>query len=501
MSARDWYATIFSAVSSAITRWLKTVRAAVFAAGHNHPDPSAVMSTMPVWMGEVDTILEALTKVQEAAWADQSGNPAISVNAFMLSQLALTKNLLVRLPDEVYNRIFAEITQGQQAGESAEQIADRVDAALIFTGSEWWANRAKVITRTETNRAWQSGTLAAAQYYEPPMGRGWVKEWNTDMDGNERPSHRRANGQVRRLTDTFTVGGANLTYPLDPAGPADQVINCVVGDTRIQAVGLGSAYRYWNDKPLVRIATADGLTLSVSRNHPVLTVQGWVPACEIEQGDNLIRTAGVGGLAGTEPDVEAKPVKAEQIFDALEKSGRRHRVSGLDVNFHGDLIDGNVDIVFADRLLSFGVDATLGEHVYQLLLACSDASAASGSPLFECAVRALDTPSRIVSFADLKNALLGAHPGPLESFGLAGISGCDADQAKPATDCDSVDAEVFAQLVDRASRLVSIDKVIDVDLNYLHHGYLYTFETVSGVYMANAVASHNCRCDMIIREA
>lgn len=227
MPARDWYTDIFSAVSFAISRWLEMVRAAVFSAGRTHPDPSAVMSTMPVWTEQVDGLLEDLMDVQEAAWAEQSGNPAVSVNSFMLSQLALTRNLLVRLPDEVYQRVFADIVEGQQAGESADQIADRIDATLLFTSGEWWPNRARVITRTETNRAWQSGTIAAAMYYEPPTGRGWVKEWKAELLSTTRPSHRRADGQVRRLTDTFTVGGANLMYPLDPSAPADEVVNCL----------------------------------------------------------------------------------------------------------------------------------------------------------------------------------------------------------------------------------------------------------------------------------
>jgi hypothetical protein len=83
-----------------------------------------------------------------------------------------------------------------------------------------------VITRTETNRAWNAGVLAAAQYYEPPTGPGWVKVWDTDVDGHERTEHKKAEGQSRGLTDTFQVGGEDLRFPGDPAGSAWNVINC-----------------------------------------------------------------------------------------------------------------------------------------------------------------------------------------------------------------------------------------------------------------------------------
>jgi hypothetical protein len=138
----------------------------------------------------------------------------------------LTENLLKRIPEETYQRIFAELVEGQQAGETIDQIAARIDRVLTFTGSEWWPNRAKTIAQTEIHRAWQNGILAAALYYEPPTGPGWSKTWHTEMDGKERASHKRANGQKRKLADKFQVGGNDLMYPGDPTAPADEVINC-----------------------------------------------------------------------------------------------------------------------------------------------------------------------------------------------------------------------------------------------------------------------------------
>lgn len=226
MTFRDEEPGILAKITRYITEWLASVRAAVFSAGRTMPDPTGVNATRGVWVSQVDRFIDDLEEVARTAWTTTMDEPYISTNSFIQAQLAITRNLLVRLPDDVYNRIFAQISEGQAAGESTEQIADRVDMVLTFTGSEWWPNRARVIASTETHRAWMSGVLAAAQYYEPAGGRGWVKEWVSKEDSDTRPAHRRADGQTRTLRDTFTVGGESLMYPGDASGYAWNVINC-----------------------------------------------------------------------------------------------------------------------------------------------------------------------------------------------------------------------------------------------------------------------------------
>lgn len=226
MSESSRLSGFLSRVIAAVTRWLDVVRRAVFSPGRLYPDPSAVLATSPQWTTEVNQLLVYLDETAGEAWEAQSGREYVSTNSFVRAQLAMTENLLVRIPDDVYNRVFAAIADGQTNGDSREQIAEAVDRVLIYAGSDWWENRAQTIANTEVHRAWQAGTLAAAQYFQPATGPSWVKEWKTDLDGRERASHRRADGQVRRLSEPFQVGGSMLMYPGDAAGPADEVINC-----------------------------------------------------------------------------------------------------------------------------------------------------------------------------------------------------------------------------------------------------------------------------------
>lgn len=50
--------------------------------------------------------------------------------------------------------------------------------------------------------------------------------WTTMRDGDVRPTHRAADGQVRTVGDKFDVGGAALRFPADPEGPLDEVLGC-----------------------------------------------------------------------------------------------------------------------------------------------------------------------------------------------------------------------------------------------------------------------------------
>jgi uncharacterized protein with gpF-like domain len=152
--------------------------------------------------------------------------PPVSRHAFVMSQLAQTQNFLVRIPDDTYNLVFAEIADATNSGESVERIAQRVDSVLSYTGSENWPARARTIAQTETTRAYGAGTLAAGMEQSRVTGRLLRKRWDTERDERVRISHREVDGQVRELGYPFYVDGFPLMFPGDPMGPPETVINC-----------------------------------------------------------------------------------------------------------------------------------------------------------------------------------------------------------------------------------------------------------------------------------
>ena len=222
-------ATFTALVLAALTRWLRRVRDVVLAPWRlfrSQPDPTGMYSTQPQWNEEVDTLVEQLQEVARRAWEAATDAPFVSTDSFIQAQLAQTRNLLVRIPDEVYNLIFAEISDGVNAGEDIRQIAERIDNVLNTTASERWPNRARLIAVTEVNRAGNAGALAAGFQNQRIEGTPLFKRWLDSSDRRVRPTHRKADGQQVPLEQPFIVGGFPLMFPGDPTGPPEEVIGC-----------------------------------------------------------------------------------------------------------------------------------------------------------------------------------------------------------------------------------------------------------------------------------
>ena len=136
-------------------------------------------------------------------------------------------NRLVRIPDEIYALIVAEVEQGIQAGDDIPTVTQRIDEVLSVSGSERWRNRARTVARTETMAAVNGGALRAAAL--DAEARGDVapfKQWLSTDDQRTRPTHVEADMQRTLASEPFVVGGARLMFPGDPQGPAAEVINC-----------------------------------------------------------------------------------------------------------------------------------------------------------------------------------------------------------------------------------------------------------------------------------
>jgi hypothetical protein len=216
-------------VGGSLRRWLTRARDVVmkpFRDRGGMPDADAIFSTQPAWEAEVETILTHIGRISMDAWSGAVDVPPVSRHSFVMAQLAMTQNFLVRIPDEVYNLVFAEIVDGTNAGESVPQVAQRVDRVLTYTGSERWPNRARTIAQTETTRAYGAGTLAAGLEQSRVTGRLLRKRWDSRHDTRVREGHREVDGDTLQLGMPFYVDGWPLQFPGDPTGPPETVINC-----------------------------------------------------------------------------------------------------------------------------------------------------------------------------------------------------------------------------------------------------------------------------------
>ena len=218
-------------VLAALTRWLRKVRTAVLSDTRKYgsaPDSDEILFLASDWAREVDLVLmPELRQVAERGWRSARGSvPVRSGDDFIADALAKARNLLVRIPDEVYAKVNRELATAVSLGEGVFEQARRVDDVLSATGSENWKNRARLISVTEVNRAYAAGSLAAAFQAQMIEGRTLYKRWDAVQDARTRVEHRIADGQVQTLNTPFDVGTDKLMYPGDPSGSAHMVISC-----------------------------------------------------------------------------------------------------------------------------------------------------------------------------------------------------------------------------------------------------------------------------------
>ncbi len=228
-------AAIAALVLSMYTAWLQVVAAAVLAAFHRFgtaPDPTAIWSTIPAWERQVDRLMSALEQIARAGWIDAGKQLGVEIpfeptDHLLQDQLARTRNLMVRTPDEVYRRVIDELGIAADRGESVDQQAARISHLLDVTGTENWPARARTVAVTEVHRAYNMGGLAAALRIEQrESGPRLLKRWVSKDDSAVRPAHRLADGQVQFVTQPFVVAGESLRAPGDPDGSPWNIINC-----------------------------------------------------------------------------------------------------------------------------------------------------------------------------------------------------------------------------------------------------------------------------------
>jgi 2'-5' RNA ligase len=358
---------------------------------------------------------------------------------------------------------------------------------------------------TELVGAVNGSSAAAVQVVEQATGVRYTKRWMT-APGAKHPRHYLydgLNGQQRKMTDAFDVGGSSLQYPGDPNGPAREVCNCFPGSTLVAAPGLRRGYRRLYVGDLMTVETDVGRPVSGTPNHPVLTNAGWKPLREVHEGDYLVRAVPVDGMPWGDPDIHDAPAAIQQVVDSLRRQGVTRRILGGAVQFHGDpSADGEVEVVTADRLLPHGLDAAVGEHPLENMLMRTRepfrAFTVDRSP-FQLNVGrpALATGGVSRSSESAAPVAVGlTHPLPHRRRPSTRL---DTGEEQVPADHVAGDAVALGQRLLGNAFEVTVAKVVRVQVDAFH-GEVFNLETATGAYTAAEYISHNCRCAMDYRE-
>jgi len=113
----------------------------------------------------------------------------------------------------------SEITRGIASGMLYDDIARNVSNTTKAPLS-----RAKTIVRTEGHRIQQQSAEDARQAAKA-RGADVVKQWDSTLDGDTRPTHRALDGQIKETNEPFVLGTKKAMHPGDFGDPAEDC-NC-----------------------------------------------------------------------------------------------------------------------------------------------------------------------------------------------------------------------------------------------------------------------------------
>lgn len=350
----------------------------------------------------------------------------------------------------------------------------------------------------------------------------------------------------------LSVTGATAGYPTVADATSDGLYhaNCVPGDVLASGPRPLAAFSRWYEGEVVIINTAGGIELTITPNHPILTPEGWVAAGLLNEGDHVLRYIGHEGMVESiDPDNELVPTAIGDVFDALRESDgmitRTMPTSAED--FHGDGLDGNVDVVGTDGLLrdggeigkpgeqgSFGLaDAGLGGLLRQCSLtktldgmmgtphggmcSCSESQSRLRSQPSQVNLRSIGA-RRGRGYAEkgkvaLDRALVEPQFNSNLTFGLAGhvpfvdvlvierqtgeslgldvVPDNDAALDESRFQCSDTDSDRRGYGFESFSGKIAPDTIVKIERRQFA-GHVYNLHTKREWYACNSIITHNC---------
>lgn len=128
-------------------------------------------------------------------------------------------------------------------------------------------------------------------------------------------------------------------------------INCVAEDTKVSGPGIRAGYRRKYSGELVVISTARGHKLTVTPNHPILSKDGWIAAGLLTKGTDVFSRSNFDGSEIISPNINKSQPVIQEVFSTLLINGKLRLLPVSTSDFHGDVTDHEVNVVYPDSLL------------------------------------------------------------------------------------------------------------------------------------------------------
>lgn len=378
----------------------------------------------------------------------------------------------------------------------------------------------------------------------------WHSRWRVP-NYDYRPDHKERDEQVYLIRGNWAQE-RGLVKP-GPAGYFDAItrpgeeVFCFPGDSKIPfADGISKVFRHWYSGELAVIQTDSGKTLRGTPNHPILTTKGWVGIGSLQEGDDVIEQIDHLLFSAEKNQNDSIPTLA-QIFSSINKSGVGYTADQRSANFHGDIPQSDIDIVFADGLLSVGAQSSALESLNKLNFSVADNFGFMERALFNSGIGLFFTAQRGVRSGNPKQSLMWICLRGANNIGFALISETNPSVHKTCRNRGAGHVEFPAQLQDAGARLISMNDLEDIEAKLIfrfdldkpdtygmqstkqtasfpaenlcnninrlpfraqavkvikvqrssYTGHVYNLQTKDGWYVADGIISHNCRCSAV----
>lgn len=443
-------------------------------------------------------------------------------------KLIPSKHPKMRIDEDTRRNLQEWLKNELKSGKDWVNIADDLYSQSGEIGfpfmSDW---RARRIARTEASMSYSRGQIASAR--DADVTKVEV------LDGTQDEICAPVNHQIWSLEEAES----------NPVGHP----NCLIPGTIVSTDGVQASFSRRYVGPVIVIRTASNHELTVTPNHPILTTNGWVPASEIREGDEVICDLGFDRPTGG-PDNDNMVAPIEHIADSLPVVLSVVPVTSED--FHGDGgSDDEVCIIRSNSLLTDCLYSSISEEEAQSILLGTNVSGVRRIRsrffnsfgtikfIFHCLFA---TTNRVVSGFGNRLGIILPPSFSTEKSGFA-TGTVNAGFSNPISDSRSADAKLIPNLVtghsvdEKLNNFISGNKATFIDPSRSFHGepifsksgvdntnrastagrnslnrlsrrvspvkvvyvgkrefsgQVYNLHTDSNVYVANSIITHNC---------
>ena len=409
----------------------------------------------------------------------------------------------------IMRRLQNEMTQAVMLGEDQKKLIRRIRS--VMGNSAYCAKR---IAQTERNRV-QSQARADTIREAAEAGVVMHKRWSTRMV-NSRDSHVALNGvEIPEGEKFHTIWGNALAYPGDPDAPAKEVINCFVKETRIASnTSVEAAIEREYIGELVTIETRGGIKFTCTPNHPVLTDKGWIAAGALYEGCNILTSGFAENFCSwIYPNKNNVVPCIYDIYQLFSRISFVNRIARGLVNFHGDIPDTDVKVVFSPCFLQNRGKPLFFKKIKHFFFKFSDFEKATFSckcMIYKFTSLGWRSASRFIRF--LRNFCFFFIGGMLETKKLrfAQAANRTAVFKKKTINSSSIQSFSVCDGIDRFPGDVTVDDIISVKRRENVACHVYNLQTENQIYGVNESISqngekhnckfaivHNCHCVLV----